>query len=502
MTGRGSSRSSRRGLRRSATQNAIRRRYHLRSAGCSKRSSFRRQGAQALPGRVQAESGAARSARRGALHLLGPRQDQHGAEAPRARAEEHAGRAADDAICSSSSATCSATRATTRRRRRRTRVRSASRQGKNDEARACLEDVQVDESTWQERVAALLARGARRRPSAAGRGSSPRRAHREALRARGSRGAARAGLRGGSRRTSRPRRCSKRCWSRRQRTHAILERAAHVLASIERPARRARAALRSGSASAGSTRHQNVELGVELLEESLEYRSRTRARSRTCASSGAPKKGNWDRVLDSPRRRAQDQNGSSPFMLAQAGDVAWRQLGNLMRARGWFERLSAIAPEHPSLQRVRGADRRASSAARRGYAGAEHRARSAVRRTAAALGAARHRRRPRPSQPGRAGPGSRASARRPASRRARASRSPRRPSSAAAVDAGRRRRRRQDRRAPRARREARSKQALQRVRQDAHPARGDRRRTRTRRSRSTRRPPSSTRASSRTRPRR
>src|SRR5262249_50417359 len=43
-------------------------------------------------------------------------------------------------------------------------------------------------------------------------------------------------------------------------------------------------------------------------------------------------------------------NGGSPFFIAQAGTLAWRQLGNLMRARTWFERLAAVAPEHPSLR--------------------------------------------------------------------------------------------------------------------------------------------------------
>src|SRR5581483_3153011 len=42
--------------------------------------------------------------------------------------------------------------------------------------------------------------------------------------------------------------------------------------------------------------------------------------------------------------------GNASFLLAQAGTIAWRQLGNLIRARVSFERLSALSPEHPQLR--------------------------------------------------------------------------------------------------------------------------------------------------------
>lgn len=40
---------------------------------------------------------------------------------------------------------------------------------------------------------------------------------------------------------------------------------------------------------------------------------------------------------------------SSPFALSQAGLVAWKNQGNLIRARSWFERLASVDPEHPSV---------------------------------------------------------------------------------------------------------------------------------------------------------
>ena len=36
--------------------------------------------------------------------------------------------------------------------------------------------------------------------------------------------------------------------------------------------------------------------------------------------------------------------------LAQAGTIAWKNVGNLIRARSSFERLSAVMPEHPQLR--------------------------------------------------------------------------------------------------------------------------------------------------------
>ncbi|MGH7271572.1 MAG: hypothetical protein ACREJ3_14170, partial [Polyangiaceae bacterium] len=43
-------------------------------------------------------------------------------------------------------------------------------------------------------------------------------------------------------------------------------------------------------------------------------------------------------------------DGANTFLLAQAGTIAWRQLGNLIRAKVSFERLSVLSPGHPEVR--------------------------------------------------------------------------------------------------------------------------------------------------------
>src|SRR6185369_10456670 len=100
------------------------------------------------------------------------------------------------------------------------------------------------------------------------------------------------------------------------------------------------------------TRHQNMELGVELLQEAFAADPSKEAAFTFLREIWGTKEGNWERVLEL-LDKAQSQgtsNGSETFILAQAATLTWRQLGNLMRARGYFERLSAVSPDHPSLQ--------------------------------------------------------------------------------------------------------------------------------------------------------
>src|SRR5262249_50545975 len=98
-----------------------------------------------------------------------------------------------------------------------------------------------------------------------------------------------------------------------------------------------------------ATRHQNLEVGAQLLEESLMNDPTNEAAFSFLRDLYGVKEGNWDKVLQLAERLAA-ANASSPFMIAQAGTVAWRQLGNLIRAREWFEKLAEIAPGHPALE--------------------------------------------------------------------------------------------------------------------------------------------------------
>ena len=307
-----------------------------------------RQGAEALPGRVQAESRAARGARRGALHLLGPRQDEHGAEAPRAGAEERARRPARSSALLVELGDVLLRSGDSRRRRRPTRARSASRRARAPKRARCLEDVQVDASGWQERVAALLRCGARRDD---GRRAEARLFVRAARIARrfapeAVEGMLGAGVRRRSRRAARPRRSSRTCSSR---------------GSAPTP---------SSSSSARSWRHRRsrerarscVPLRRALGHAPPERRARRRASSRRrlpadpdersgvhvlARDLGQPRKATGSACSSCSTRRSQSQrsNGAETFMLAQAATLTWRQLGNLDARPRLFR--DASAPYRP-----------------------------------------------------------------------------------------------------------------------------------------------------------
>ncbi|AKT41625.1 tetratricopeptide repeat protein [Chondromyces crocatus] len=98
-----------------------------------------------------------------------------------------------------------------------------------------------------------------------------------------------------------------------------------------------------------ATRHQNVDVGSKLLAESLVLDPHNDAAFAYLRELWGTKENNWERVLELAESTAESQS-ASPFVVAQAGSIAWRQLGNLMRARTWFERLAAQTPEHPTLR--------------------------------------------------------------------------------------------------------------------------------------------------------
>ncbi len=98
-------------------------------------------------------------------------------------------------------------------------------------------------------------------------------------------------------------------------------------------------------------RHQNVDIGTHFLEEALKLDPQNEGAFFFLREAYGKKAGDWSRVLDLAEEAAtRVENGDSTFLLAQAGTIAWRQLGNLIRARLSFERLSAVAPEHPQLR--------------------------------------------------------------------------------------------------------------------------------------------------------
>ncbi|MDP9149499.1 MAG: tetratricopeptide repeat protein, partial [Myxococcota bacterium] len=130
----------------------------------------------------------------------------------------------------------------------------------------------------------------------------------------------------------------------------VLELSQHqALAGVANRIARARLALAFGTR--WVLRHQNVEVGTRFLEEALKLDPANEGAFFFLREVYGRKGGDWDRVLILAEEAAtRSEDGSTTFLLAQAGTIAWRHLGNLNRARSSFERLSALAPEHPQLR--------------------------------------------------------------------------------------------------------------------------------------------------------
>ena len=99
-------------------------------------------------------------------------------------------------------------------------------------------------------------------------------------------------------------------------------------------------------------RHQNVEVGTRFLEQALKLDSSLEAAFHFLRDAYGKKGGDWNRVLGLAEEAVTHagENGELTFLLAQAGTIAWRELGNLSRARTVFERLSQVMPEHPQVR--------------------------------------------------------------------------------------------------------------------------------------------------------
>lgn len=100
------------------------------------------------------------------------------------------------------------------------------------------------------------------------------------------------------------------------------------------------------------SRHQNVDTGAKFLEEALKLDPEDEGAFHYLRDVYGRKGGDWDRVLTLAEEAVTQsgENGHASFLLAQAGTIAWRQLGNLIRAKTVFSRLSQIDPAHPQLR--------------------------------------------------------------------------------------------------------------------------------------------------------
>ncbi|MCA9595363.1 MAG: tetratricopeptide repeat protein [Myxococcales bacterium] len=133
-----------------------------------------------------------------------------------------------------------------------------------------------------------------------------------------------------------------------ERTEAILERQREVLDSIEDPKERASVAFRFGVRWA--LRHGNPEIGAELLEQVVALDPSHEAAFNFLRDTYGAKGGDWERVVVLAEKLADSGASGSAYLLATAGNLVWKEMGDLIRARSFFEKLAALDPDHPILK--------------------------------------------------------------------------------------------------------------------------------------------------------
>ena len=223
--------------------------------------------------------------------------------------------------------------------------------GRNKEASSSLEDVQLEAGTWQEHVAQIL-RAAHGAADPAAKSRFFLRAARIAKRFAPTEAEGMLGQAYAADPTSKPAAALfEGGLAEAGRLDDIESAQRDIVSSTSRGrAERARFALTFGTR--WVARHQNVERGARFLEESVKLDPENEGAFFFLTDAYGKKGGDWDRVLTLAEEAAthSGNNGNATFLLAQAGTIAWRQMGNLIRARASFERLSAVAPEHPQLR--------------------------------------------------------------------------------------------------------------------------------------------------------
>jgi len=221
--------------------------------------------------------------------------------------------------------------------------------GKNPEASGCLADVQVEAATWQEHLAELL-RDATQAADSTAKARLLLRAARLARRfapdeAEGM--LARAYSADASNRQVAA--LYEGMLAEQGRFDVLESGQRQILQSATDRRVHARFAMSFGTR--WVLRHQNLEIGSRFLEEALKLDPESEGAFFFLREAYGKKAGDWDRVLSLAEEAAtHSDDGANAFFLAQAGTIAWRNLGNLIRARLSFERLSALAPEHPLLR--------------------------------------------------------------------------------------------------------------------------------------------------------
>jgi tetratricopeptide (TPR) repeat protein len=221
--------------------------------------------------------------------------------------------------------------------------------GKNPEASACLADVQVEAATWQEHLAGLL-RGANEAGSPAQKARMLLRASRLARKFAPDEAESMLARAYAADPADRQIAAIYEGMLAEQGRFDALEHAQReALAGTADRKARARLALAFGTR--WVLRHQNVDIGARFLEEALKLDSDNEGAFFYLREAYGKKGGDWDRVLTIAEEAAtRADHGGGTFLWAQAGTIAWRQMGNLIRARLSFERLSGVSPDHPQLR--------------------------------------------------------------------------------------------------------------------------------------------------------
>ncbi len=222
--------------------------------------------------------------------------------------------------------------------------------GANSEASSCLEDAQIETGGWQERVGFLL-RSAHQEGDGAQKSRLFLRAARIARRfapeeMEGMLAQALAANPNNLQAAT----LYENLLIEGGRTDDILAQHKKLVEDAEAPEHKAELAFRF--AARWVTRHQNLDVGAELLEQSLQADPSNEAAFMLLREIYGTRDGNWDKVVSIGEGLLQHapERGLQAFLLAQLGTLTWQKMGNMLRARSAFERLAGIAPGHPAVE--------------------------------------------------------------------------------------------------------------------------------------------------------
>ena len=221
--------------------------------------------------------------------------------------------------------------------------------GANVEARGRLEDVQVESGTWKEHVAELVRLAVS--ASASEQGKIYLRAARIARRFAPEQ--VEAMLESAYRADPTSVQAAalyEGLLSEGERLEELEGTQAEILGSEENRKRRATVSVSFGSR--WIARHQKPEIGAQFLEDAVKLDPTKEGAFQYLREVHGRREGDWQRVVTLAEEAAAHagENGAATFLLSQAATILWRNVGDLMRARASFERLSLIAPDHPQIR--------------------------------------------------------------------------------------------------------------------------------------------------------